>query len=54
MKERINFWLEKEIIDAIDDYWHENRLRSRTEAIKELLKIAFKVVKERKGQKPKP
>lgn len=51
MKERISFWLEKEIIDAVEDYWHENRLKSRTDAIRELLRIALDVVKKRKDQK---
>lgn len=48
MRIRINFWIEKELADKIDDFWHENRLMSRTEAIKKLLQIAFETVEARK------
>ena len=30
--------LPNELLDEIDNYWHENKLRSRSETIRELLR----------------
>jgi metal-responsive CopG/Arc/MetJ family transcriptional regulator len=35
-----------ELVEAIDEYWHENRLRNRSEAVRQLLAIAL-------GHKPR-
>jgi metal-responsive CopG/Arc/MetJ family transcriptional regulator len=31
-----------EVIEEIEKYWHENRLKNRTEAIRELVQIGLK------------
>jgi metal-responsive CopG/Arc/MetJ family transcriptional regulator len=32
----------KELAREIDEYWHENKLKNRNEAIRELVKIGLK------------
>lgn len=31
-----------EMVDEIEKFWHENKLKNRSEAIRELVKIALK------------
>ena len=46
---KINFYLEEELLEEIEKYWHEKRLKSRTEAIRELLRKALEEEKKHKN-----
>jgi metal-responsive CopG/Arc/MetJ family transcriptional regulator len=33
----INIYIPKELKDKVDNYWHENKFKSRAEAIRQLI-----------------
>ena len=44
---RLQLMIEKELLKKIDDYRYENRIPSRSAAIRKLLEIALKKVKKK-------
>ena len=42
---RINLVVSPSELDAIDEYWHRERLTSRSEAIRKLLKLGLEAAK---------
>jgi metal-responsive CopG/Arc/MetJ family transcriptional regulator len=43
MVERIVVPLTADLSEALETYWHERRYRSKSEAVRHLLRIAFEV-----------
>jgi metal-responsive CopG/Arc/MetJ family transcriptional regulator len=41
-KPRILLTVSDELLEQIDEYWHEKRIRSRSEALRRLLEEALK------------
>ncbi len=39
----VNIWLSPEMVERIEQYWHEHRFRSRSEGIRALLATALNV-----------
>ena len=39
-----------DMLEQIDEYWHENKLKNRNDAVRDLLNVAFKTLeKEQQG-----
>lgn len=41
MEARLNLKLEDELLRRVDEFWHNQRCKNRSEAIRELLQIAL-------------
>ena len=37
----LNFFIDKELLDRVDDFWHEHRFATRAEAVRWLIHAAL-------------
>lgn len=49
-KPLLNFFIDKELLDRIDTFWHKFRFKTRAEAIRWLLKAALDAKLAPKGE----
>ena len=48
--ERVPIMFEKQLVERIDDYSYDNRIRSRSEAIRQLVMISLENRANKKGE----
>lgn len=51
-KVRLHIYLPLEEIEAIDEWGFKNKIRARTQAIRELVRLGLAVAEDEKGQYP--
>lgn len=53
-KPRFTITCDEELLNKIDDFWHENKFLNRTQATLELIRLGLEAAKKEKNNAKKP
>lgn len=49
-KPLLNFYIDKELLDRVDNFWHKHRFQTRAEAVRWLIKASLDAKLAPKGE----
>ena len=50
-KNKISINVTEKLYQEIEDYWHQNRLPNRSQAVRDLLNLGIEILKDKENKK---